>query len=183
MKRLLAYLMSLLAALALAGGCGSSKDHNAQDVSFAKDMIPHHEQAIVMSDLAVAQAANPQVKDLATRIKAAQGPEITTMKGWLSSWREEPFGDMGGMDMSTMPGMEGMLSDGEMQALRNASGQQFDRLFLQGMTEHHQGAVDMARVEIEKGRFRPAKDLAVRIMSDQEKEIAEMAQLLRTVGA
>ena len=128
MKRLLAAFPILLVAIALAAGCGAKEGHNAQDVSFAKDMIPHHEQAVVMSDLAVAQSSNPQVKDLATRIKAAQGPEITTMKGWLSSRGGEPVGDMGGMDRSTMSGMEGMLSNDEMQALRRATGAPFDRL-------------------------------------------------------
>lgn len=182
MKRLLAIGSILFVALAAVAACGGAKEHNAQDVSFAKDMVPHHEQAVVMSDLALAQAGSQQVKDLATRIKAAQGPEISTMRGWLSSW-DEKIDDMGSMDMSTMPGMEGMLNDGEIQALRGASGPQFDRLFLEGMTAHHKGAVEMAKAEIDKGKFPAALDLARQITSSQEKEIAEMADLLRSVPA
>lgn len=180
MKRLPVLGSILFLAVALGAGCGGGKDHNTQDVSFAKDMVPHHEQAVVMSDLALAQAGSPKVKELATRIKSAQGPEITTMKGWLSSWNEK-VDDMGGMDMSTMPGMQGMLNNGELQALRAASGPQFDRLFLQGMTGHHQGAIVMAKAETDKGKFAAAKTLANQISSSQAKEIAEMTQLLRTV--
>lgn len=185
MKRLLATAGILFTALALVAGCGGTSDHNAQDVTFAKDMVPHHEQAVVMSDLALAQADSPQVKDLATRIKSAQGPEITMMKGWLSSWDEKAT-DHGGMDMGggSMGGsMEGMLGDGEMSALRAASGAEFDRLFLTGMTAHHQGAVTMARAELAEGKFEPAKALAQDIIASQEKEIAEMTQILGTLGA
>ncbi|MEO5680570.1 MAG: DUF305 domain-containing protein [Acidimicrobiales bacterium] len=183
MKRLLAVGSTLLLSVALLAGCGSTDDHNAQDVTFAKDMTPHHEQAVVMADLALAQASSQQVKDLATRIKAAQGPEITKMKGWLSSWGEKAQDDMGGMDMSTMPGMEGMVNDAGMQALRGASGAPFDRLFLQDMTGHHQGAVGMAKIELEKGKFGDAKALAREITTSQEKEISEMGQLLQSLPA
>lgn len=181
MKRLFAIGSTLIVAVALAAGCGSTDTHNAQDVSFAKDMTPHHSQAVVMADLALAQASSQQVKDLATRIKAAQGPEITKMKGWLSSWGEKAPDDMGGMDMSKMTGMQGMVDDAGMQALRGASGAPFDRLFLQDMTGHHQGAVAMAKVEIEKGKSADAKALAREITSGQEKEISEMGQLLQSL--
>ncbi len=96
-------LLPLLVALALVGvACGSKDDpaisagsaagHNAADVTFAQSMVPHHEQAVEMADLAIAKASDPKVKDLATRIKQAQGPEITTMKGWLADWGESAAG-------------------------------------------------------------------------------------------
>lgn len=189
MKRLLSVGTALLVALVVVSACGGGDDHNAQDVSFATDMIPHHEQAVMMSDLALGQATSPQVKALATRIKAAQGPEITLMQGWLSTWGEkEGDGGHGGHAMGSGQGMQGsehmkgMLSDGEMGSLRAASGTAFDRMFLEGMTLHHRGAVEMARLEQEKGKFPAAKELAGRIIADQEREIAEMADILRTLA-
>lgn len=93
----------LLAGLILVTGCSNEpKDHNAQDVSFAQDMIPHHQQAVQMSDMALTRASSANVKDLARRIKAAQGPEIEQMKGWLSGWgapvEAKDGGGMGGMN-------------------------------------------------------------------------------------
>ncbi len=182
MKRL-PVLAPILFALALLVGCGGSDEaHNAQDVTFVKDMIPHHEQAVVMSDLALSQAGSPAVKDLATRIKAAQAPEIATMQGWLTAWGEDAAGghDMGSMDMG---GMKGMASDEELSALRAASGTEFDKLYLKDMTAHHEGAVEMAKAEIAKGKDPAAKTLAQQITSSQEKEITEMRQLMAGLGA
>ena len=185
MKRL-PILATIAFALALLAGCGGSDEaHNAQDVTFVKDMLPHHEQAVVMSDLALSQAGSPAVKDLATRIKAAQAPEIATMKGWLTSWGEDEAGghDMGSMDSMDMGGMKGMASEEDLTALRNASGAEFDRLFLKDMTAHHEGAVEMAKAEIAKGKDPAAKTLAQQISSSQEKEITEMRQLMAGLGA
>ena len=187
MKRL-PVLAPILFALALLAGCGGSDEaHNAQDVTFVKDMVPHHEQAVVMSDLALSQAGSPAVKDLATRIKAAQAPEIATMKGWLTSWGEDEAGghdmsSMDSMDSMDMGGMKGMASEEDLTALRNASGAEFDKLFLKDMTAHHEGAVEMAKAEIAKGKDPAAKTLAQQITSSQEKEITEMRQLLTTVA-
>jgi len=174
----------LFAGLFLVTACsGEAKDHNAQDVSFARDMIAHHEQAVEMSTMAATQAASPRVKDLATRIQAAQDPEIVTMKGWLSAWGESEgasSGGSGGMDHGGGGNMAstGMMSDAEMTEMRAATGPAFDRMFLTMMTEHHQGAVSMARTELDRGRFAPAKQLARTIIGAQEKEITEMQALL-----
>jgi len=179
-------LAPILFALALLAGCGGSDEaHNAQDVTFVKDMVPHHEQAVVMSDLALSQAGSPAVKDLATRIKAAQAPEIATMKGWLTSWGEDEAGghDMGSMGSMGKGGMKGMASDEDLSALRSASGAEFDKLYLKDMTAHHEGAIDMAKAEIAKGKDPAAKTLAQQIASSQEKEVTEMRQLMATLGA
>jgi len=186
-------LATILFALALLAGCGGGDEaQNAQDVTFVKDMIPHHEQAVVMSDLALSQAGSPAVKDLATRIKAAQAPEIATMQGWLTSWGENAGGghDMGSMGSGGMKGggmkgggMKGMASDEDLSALRAASGVEFERLFLKDMIAHHEGAVEMAKTEIAKGKDPAAKTLAQQITSSQEKEITEMRQLMATLGA
>jgi len=180
-----------LAALALftlvAAGCGSddkdtsttAAEHNDADVAFAKDMVPHHEQAVEMSDMALQKAENVKVKELATRIKAAQGPEIKQMKGWLKDWGESAD-DMG--DHSGMPGMDmnGMMTDAEMKELGAASGAAFDKLFLEGMIRHHEGAVTMSQDELAKGKFPEAKTLAQQIIDSQNAEIAEMKALLGT---
>ena len=180
MKRIALFV---LAGLVLVAACSEkAKDHNAQDVSFAQEMIPHHQQAVVMSDLALTQASSAKVKDLATRIKAAQGPEIEQMKGWLASWGEPveaKSGGMAGMDHGggDMAGM-GMLDDGQMGSLKASNGAEFDRLFLTGMISHHEGAVAMGRTELEKGKHQPAKQLAQSIIDGQQKEITEMRGLL-----
>lgn len=180
MKRLLAIGASLLIVLAGCGGGG--EDHNDQDVSFAKDMVPHHQQAVVMSDMALSQTTNPQVQDLANRIKASQTSEISLMNGWLKSWDADAT-DHSGHDAGAMQSMSGMVSDADMKTLAAASGAEFDQLFLKHMTAHHQGALEMAKAELEKGKFEPAKELARSITTGQEKEIAEMAQLLKASGA
>jgi len=169
--------LTLLAGVALVAACSSNaKDHNAQDVSFTQDMIGHHSQAVEMADMALAQGSSPKVKDLATRIKAAQGPEIQTMQGWLKAWGK-PAASTGGMaGMAGMPGMG--MTDAQMSGLRAASGATFDRMFLTLMVEHHQGAVTMAKTEVDKGTYRPAKQLAQRISTAQQKEITEMQGLL-----
>jgi len=100
------------------------------------------------------------------------------MNGWLGTWGETAT-DHSGHDAGAMKSMNGMVSDVDMAALGAASGAQFDQLFLQQMTAHHQGALEMARTQVAKGKFGPAKALARDITAGQEKEIAEMAQLLR----
>ena len=113
-------------------------DHNAADIAFASDMIPHHQQAVEMADLAAQRASNAQVKSLAAAIKAAQDPEIQTMSGWLSQWGQPVPSDTDGHDMADMSHgdgatMEGMMTDEEMQRLAAASGADFDQLWLELM--------------------------------------------------
>ena len=181
MKRM---ALVLLAGLVLVAGCsGKAKDHNAQDVAFAQGMIPHHEQAVEMSTVAQQRAASPKVKDLATRIMGAQDPEIQTMKGWLTDWDEPVTASSDGMagmnhGGGTMESGQGMMSDAQMSQLRTASGAEFDKMFLTMMIEHHQGAISMARTELDKGKHAPAKQLAQAIIDAQQKEITEMQGLL-----
>ncbi|MFF3462737.1 DUF305 domain-containing protein [Streptomyces sp. NPDC001984] len=169
--------------------------HNAQDVAFAQGMIPHHQQAVEMARLAADRASSAQVKDLAARIEKAQGPEITTMTGWLKSWGEDvPMAGMDhsgqssmpGMDHSGMPGMDdagrsgtaGMMSADDMDALRKASGKDFDTMFLTMMVDHHKGAVEMAGTEKAKGAYGPATSTADAVVTGQNAEIKEMQGLL-----
>ena len=155
--------------------------HNQADVTFATNMIPHHQQAVEMAEMALTRATNPGVKALATDIKAAQNPEIQTMSGWLTGWGQPVPTPMTGHDMSQMGGMEGMMSAQDMEQLQAARASQFERMWLQMMTRHHQGAVTMASTETQHGENADAKALAQQIITAQNKEIATMAQLLPAI--
>ena len=157
--------------------------HNDADVTFVQGMLPHHEGALAMAQLADGRASDPRVIDLADRIEAAQGSEIETMTGWLEEWGEPlPEEDMGGMDHgSGGMDMEGM-SEEDMTALDSASGAEFDRMFLEMMIPHHQGAVDMAETEIADGSNPDAVDMAREIVESQTAEIEEMQTLLTELG-
>ncbi|MEU6353661.1 DUF305 domain-containing protein [Streptomyces sp. NPDC047072] len=156
----------------------SAAAHNEQDVSFAQGMIPHHQQAVEMAKLAAGRASSAEVKDLAARVEKAQGPEITTMTGWLKSWGAKVPESMPGMDHSGMAGMAGMMSPDDMAKLEKASGKEFDTMFLTMMVEHHEGAVEMATTEKDKGASEDAKTMADAIVTTQTAEIAEMKKLL-----
>jgi uncharacterized protein (DUF305 family) len=200
-----------LATTALVAGCGSSPSsstptslgstpsatssygpaatgpHNSADITFVTGMIPHHAQAVEMATMALSQASSAQVKTLATAIKGEQDPEINTMSGWLTGWGQKvPAGSsmagMGGMGGSHAS-MNGMMSGSEMQQLGQASGAAFDRLWVQMMTKHHQGAVEMAKSELSMGQNAEAKALAMNIVKAQTAEIATMTALAKTLPA
>jgi uncharacterized protein (DUF305 family) len=152
----------------------SSGDFNDADVTFAQQMIPHHEQATEMAGLAEGRTQNPEVLALAEQIAAAQEPEIETMQGWLEDWGAEEV-DHTAMDHG---GMDGMMSEEDMAALEAASGAEFDEAFLTMMIEHHQGAVEMARTEEQEGQNPDAVALASQIVADQTAEISTMQELL-----
>lgn len=144
--------------------------YSGDDIMFAQMMIPHHQQAVEMSDLALKNSNNPQVLALAEEIKAAQAPEISQMKSWLSSAGQSLMGDHG---MS----MDGMLSDDEIEQLRQTSGLAFDKLFLAGMIAHHEGALSMVSM-IEDSENEEAKTLAKNIKVSQSAEIELMQKYL-----
>jgi uncharacterized protein (DUF305 family) len=155
-------------SLALVG-CSNLGNSNfsAQDLMFSEMMIPHHEQAIEMSDLALANSQDSDVLALAIQIKNAQAPEIEQMKSW------------GGSHMGSHAGhaMDGMLTDEEMHALSTAMGKEFDRLFLEGMIKHHEGAIEMAEMVIDS-KNQEVSSLANAIMTAQRAEIERMKGLL-----
>ncbi|ADD43839.1 DUF305 domain-containing protein [Stackebrandtia nassauensis] len=175
------------ATLALAACGGGQTDHggehssdkpdasekfNDADVMFAQMMIPHHEQAVEMAELAENRASDADVKDLAVEIKDAQGPEIKTMTKWLKSWDQpvEPDHDMGGED--------GMADADEMMKLKDSKGTEFDKLFAELMIAHHEGAVTMAEDEQKNGENPEAKKLAKAIEKTQTAEIEELEAIL-----
>jgi len=187
--------ITLTALLALAGcastttgggmdnmpGMGSSAsaspaaDVNMADMQFTMMMIPHHEQAVEMSDMILAKdGIDERVITLAEQIKAAQGPEIELMESWLDDWGT-PMGDMDGMDHG------GMMSDSDMQALEDATGVEASRLFLEQMIVHHQGAIEMAQAEVDNGQNADVIALAEAIIASQTTEITTMEDILATL--
>jgi len=168
------------AAAATAGS--ASAVHNDADVTFVENMIPHHTQAVAMSQLVTGHTANPKITALATQIAQAQGPEITQMQAFLQSWNKpvapsNAADGMAGMGSGTSS-MPGILSDQQMARLATVTGAAFDRMFLQMMTAHHSGAITMAQTELRDGASPVAKTLAQKIIDAQQAEIARMTQLL-----
>lgn len=149
---------------------------NAADVAFAQMMIPHHEQAVAMSDSILAKdGVDPRVLDLATQIKDAQAPEITQLTAWLNAWGA----DLGMSHMNH--GADGMMSEDDMNALDAASGGTAGKLFLEQMIQHHTGAIEMAKAETADGENPDAMAMADRIVTTQSEEIATMKQILATL--
>lgn len=147
-------------------------DFSGMDIMFAQMMIPHHQQAVDMSTLAETNTENQVILDLAAQIKGAQAPEIEQMTAWLN-------GAGASIDMGHDMGhdMGGMLTDEQMEQLAAAKGDDFDRLYLEGMIEHHQGAIQMASM-IKDSANAEARALAEAIISSQTAEIEYMQELL-----
>ncbi|MGY2747753.1 DUF305 domain-containing protein [Arthrobacter sp. UYCu723] len=159
-------------APAAAGG------YNAADTMFAQMMIPHHTQAVEMSDTILNKQGIPApVTALATRIKAEQGPEIDKLTTWLSDWKEpaQMSGSMSG------GGMSGMMSGEDMAKLDAAQGTEAAELFLTQMIAHHEGAVMMAKTESTDGKNPDAVQLSKNIVTSQEAQMKEMKDLLTTL--
>lgn len=147
-------------------------DLNMSDVMFVQMMIPHHEQAVEMAELAPGAGASPEVQELAAEIAAAQGPEITQMEAMLDRWGVGQMMDHSGHQMA------GMVSDADMDRLRATSGAEFDRLFLELMIAHHEGAIDMAQDPLANGEDPELRTLLEAIVEAQTAEIAQMQQML-----
>ncbi len=158
-----------------ASGTADAAAHNDADVMFAQMMIPHHTQAVEMSDILLAkQGVDPRVVQLATEIKAAQAPEIAQMQGWLTSWGSPATAPMD-------HGMQGMVSAQDIDKLRNAPGPEAAKLYVTQMIAHHEGAIAMAQDEIANGQYGPAIELSHAIVDTQQKEIDTMKSMLGTL--
>lgn len=159
-----------------SGAMTATDEFNDADIMFAQMMIPHHEQAIEMVDIAMdpAVGAGEAIKDLATRIKAAQDPEISMMKGFLDGWGAALMPD-DGMDHGSM--MEGMLSIEELDELAGLTGSTFDARWAAAMIAHHKGAVAMAEDVVADGINPVTKKLAEEIITAQKAEIDELTPI------
>ena len=145
--------------------------YSDNELMFASMMIPHHSQAVTMSELALANSTNPEVLALATAIRDAQGPEISQMQSWLD---EGKYSESESHSMN----MGGMMSEEEIAKLAIAKGAAFDRLFLEGMIAHHEGAIQMAEM-LKDSTNSEVKKLFSNIVSSQSAEIEAMKALLK----
>ena len=189
---------------ALGAGCASAPPglhatpaglgrlpYSDADVDFMSGMIPHHAQAVIMAGWAPSHDARHDIAILCERIVVGQRDEIALMQTWLQD-RGRPVPDatstrhkmkMAGMEHEML--MPGMLTDVEMAALDRARGPEFDRLFLNGMIRHHQGAIDM--VDVLFKAYGAAQDetvfkFASDVYADQSTEIDRMNKMLEDGG-
>jgi uncharacterized protein (DUF305 family) len=155
---------------------GQPAGFNADDVAFATNMIPHHTQAVDLSALVPDRSTNAELIALAQQISAAQQPEINVMKVFLVQWNENPDTNSGHAGHGNT--MQGMVDAATMTKLQSLNGAEFDKLWLESMIGHHQGAIEMAKAEIANGDNVDAKSLAKNIVTTQEAEIGQMKQML-----
>jgi len=189
-KRVIAGLVALIMVIALAG-CSkdssmgmdheghssmASGDLSSDDIMFLQMMIPHHQQAIDISDLALTKSSDSELLALAKDIRDGQASEIVKMKAWLD-------GANAGMDPGHSMGhdMGGMLGDSELAALKAATGKSFDLLWLKGMTGHHDGAIDMAAM-IENAENAEIKSFGQAIVTAQSAQNKQMAAMIKRMG-
>ena len=162
-----------------------SDSHNPADVDFLQDMITHHAQAVVMGDLAKDELTDTKVKAIATRISAEQKPEMGGMAKSLKSWDEKVppqaenpnFGARDGH--SSHSDMPGMASAEDLKKLGSAKGAAADRLYLDLMIAHHEGALTMCRTLARKGKDEQTGELGDDIRVTQQKQISQMKEMRR----
>jgi len=185
-KRAVATIFIAIVALSLSGcssasdmgmeheghSSGASGDLSSDEIMFLQMMIPHHQQAIDISDLALTKSADSELLALAKSIRDEQSAEIVTMKAWL---------DAAGADLEMDHSMGGMLSDSDIAALKSATGKSFDLLWLKGMTGHHDGAIDMATM-IENAKSAQIKSFGQDIVASQSAQNKAMAAMIKRIG-
>lgn len=153
----------------------NSSNLNASEYMFAEMMISHHQQAVEMSNLALTTSKNAKVLDLAKRIKDAQSVEIVQMQSWLGTDESnKKMNDHMGHDMG------GIMSEADMATLKSSTGATFDKLFLEGMIAHHEGALSMVTM-IKETSNKEVDTFGLNVIKVQTAEIAEMKQILASL--
>ena len=189
-KRAVATIFIAIVALSLSGcssasdmgmeheghSSGASGDLSSDEIMFLQMMIPHHQQAIDISDLALTKSADSELLALAKNIRDEQSAEIVKMKAWLDAAGADLE-----MDHSMNHSMGGMLSDSDIAALKSATGKSFDLLWLKGMTGHHDGAIDMATM-IENAKSAQIKSFGQDIVASQSAQNKAMAAMIKRIG-
>lgn len=182
MKRTLVVL-SALVLVGCAGG-GNSADNNSgdpatfnnADLQFVQQMIPHHQQAIQMADMVSPDEVLPTTAALAGEIRDAQAPEIAEMRALLGEWGEKE--DQHATHNMNDHSMHGMMTDEDFEALGSTTGVEFDRMWLEMMIEHHEGAIAMSEKALADGKHPRVRELAETIIAVQREEILRMKTLL-----
>jgi uncharacterized protein (DUF305 family) len=142
------------------------------EVQFLDTMIPHDQAAVDMARLIKARSAHPELVEMGSAMQVAQRREIDQMRAWRQRWyKTQPSG----LNMA-LPGMEDSLDGMDREKLKKARGQDFDLLFLEMMIPHHEGAVRMSQWIQEQTTRRELKELANRIIRQQQREIEQMKQ-------
>jgi uncharacterized protein (DUF305 family) len=146
--------------------------YNQADTFFMRMMIPHHRQALEMAALAPDRAKHPQIRAVASRITAAQKPEIAVFQSWLKT-RNLPENESG----HSHAGMKGMQPPEALRALASQSGDAFDKMFVDMMVAHHEGAIAMATDVLGAGVDQRVSEMATNIAAEQTAEISRMRQI------
>jgi uncharacterized protein (DUF305 family) len=170
-------LALVLAALTVVAACSAANAaFNDSDVVFAQMMIPHHQQAVKLADLALSptSSARPEIVQLAQKIQGVQGPEIEQMTTLLTKWMQ-PLSSHASMGHGS--GMEGELSEQELLNIASLTGSAFDSAWIAAMTFHHQGAISMAVTASKDGISTEIKELTAAIITAQQGEIKTMQML------
>ena len=174
---------------------GADRAPSEVDIGFARDMIVHHQQAVLMAAYTREHAGSDEVRLLAGTIDSAQQREIGQMVGWLQSWGRPTASDRVPMSWMTdeMPGhmhddvgagsMPGMASPAEMDRLVNLTGKRLDMEFLRLMTRHHEGGLPMAKDAATHAQTGYVRAAARVMILDQQREIDQMRTLLQARGA
>jgi uncharacterized protein (DUF305 family) len=184
-----AVALAALAMLLVFSGCSASKtnnatsttggakpaSHNLADVAFATHMMPHHQQGADLAAMVPAHSTNADLLKLASGIASTQKSEIMMLADLLTQWSAQPDSDnRGPVDKS----MTGMVDQPTLTKLGTLNGADFDKLWLQSMISHHQGALDMANTEIKNGTNPDALAMAKKMASTQKGEIDQMNKML-----
>jgi uncharacterized protein (DUF305 family) len=148
----------------------SLKNLGMNEIMFAQSMAPHHQQAIELSNMALKNSSNPEVKKLAKAIISAQVREMAQLKYWLTATKSS-------MNMDHDMGMSGMLPKSSLTTLKKLKGGKFDTVFLQSMIAHHEGALEMVSM-LDGTKNSEAKKIASDIRTGQSAEITLMKKLL-----
>lgn len=183
MKHLrLAPVWAVIISIVLAGCAGITGGDPSIDRAFIDMMVPHHESAVAMAEIALERAEHPELRELAQDIIDAQSAEIGQLKEWRAQW----FGSSDTPSMDEMPMLPGMSMEGhamngatmdmarEVDGLRSA--EPFDRLFIDAMIRHHEQAVEAAQIVLEETDRAEIRQLAEAIIETQTAEIEQLRE-------
>jgi uncharacterized protein (DUF305 family) len=160
------------------GASAQPAPHNAADLAFVRNMLPHHQQGVELAAMVPSHTLNPDLRVIATHIRADQQAEIRTLNLLLAQWHESAAIDHGGGPGHGGMTMTGMVDQATMDKLKSLDSAAFDNLWATSMISHHQGAIAMAQTEISHGQSADAIHVATLIIEAQQREISLMTHLM-----